>query len=121
MCLHPSASIPDGPDPPLVFIHALRTSSPSMVSNLTKWTDSGSSGSRTSSQALGGFGCFCFRSFKVSLFSRCHYLMAKFRSPCCLLTTLSLNLHYLHAFDLQTASISCSSFFHPLMTANLCV
>ena len=33
--LHPSASIPEGPEPPLVLIAAIRTSSASMLSNLT--------------------------------------------------------------------------------------
>ena len=58
--LHPSASIPEGPDPPFVLIAAFLIISLSIPANMIGWTSCGAPVSKTSLLAFFDFGCFSF-------------------------------------------------------------
>ena len=65
--IHPSASIPDGPDLPFVFMADFQIFSSDMLSHFTQCISSGLSVWRTLSCAGLPYGCFSFNRSKVSL------------------------------------------------------
>ena len=65
--IHPSASIPDGPDLPSVFMAVFQIISSDMLSHFTHCISSGLSVWRTLSCAGLPYGCFSFNRSKVSL------------------------------------------------------
>ena len=66
---HPSESIPEGPDPPVVLIIALLILSAVRFSKITGCICFGLSGNNTLSCGRDGFGCFCFNIRNVSSFN----------------------------------------------------
>ena len=67
--LQPSASRPDGPDPPFVSIAAFKMRGSSIISYTIGWTGRVGSCINTSWSGLLASACFCFNIFKVLSFN----------------------------------------------------
>ena len=63
--LHPSASNPDGPDPPLVYTAAFLTNFSFMLCKIIWWITGGSPLISVSSQTGFDWVCFCFKKLSV--------------------------------------------------------